>query len=186
MKLKFVTKNPKKIDTAKKVLSLYGVEIEQLKIEIPEIQTSDIEESCLFAANIASSYTDSLIITSCVGYFINALNGFPGLHTSYINNTLLSEQILAMMKDSEDRSFSVKTSVCLYDPKSQSNKCFISKSFGKISNFACGDGTSLDRIMIRDGQTKNQSLYSYNEVIDYYSKHMSHYHDLGKHLSFNI
>ena len=182
MKIIFVTQNSKKIETAQRVLSLYGIEIDQLKIEINEIQTSSIETSCLVSATYASKFTSELFITSSVGYFINCLNGFPGLYTSYINQTLSSEQILAMITGS-DRSFTVKTGVCLYDPKSQTSKVFISESFGEIAQHPFGEGTSLDRIMIRNGQNKVQSLYTYDEMIEYYSHNMSHYHQIGKYLN---
>ena len=48
------------------------------------------------------------VIKSDVGYFIEALNGFPGPFLRYINDYLTSEEILKLMEDKENRTILLK------------------------------------------------------------------------------
>lgn len=180
IQVKFITTNKKKLDTANMVLNDYDIRVVSEQLDIPDLYSDKIEDSLNFLLLTASKTIPGYLMASKAGYFINELNEFPGYYTSFVNKTLTSNNILSMMNTSKDRSFHVKTCVGLYSPKDEKVVFFYSTNKGNIAFETQGSGTPLDTIMIRDGQDKIQALYSYEELIKYYSTQMKHYHDLGK------
>jgi non-canonical purine NTP pyrophosphatase (RdgB/HAM1 family) len=179
--LSFLTGNAKKIDTANKVLFQFNINVVGIKTNYIDFNCSEIEKSIEHGLLLAADSIEGYIIASKVGYFIDSLNGFPGFHSDYVNNTLSAEQILKMMSGVNNRHFKVKTCLGLYDYKSNTCVYFYSEKSGIISKKPEGVGTTLDRIMIRDGQSKVQSLYDYDEMIEYYSRN-SHYRKLAEYI----
>lgn len=181
-KITFITSNRKKLDTASAVFSKYGIELVSATIDFPDLNTDKIEEGMSCTLDAAAKTMDGYLILSKVGYFINSLNGFPGYYTSYVNKTLTPENILTMVNGVEDRGFSVQTCVGLYSIYERKNTFFYSNSRGYIASKSEGEGTTLDKIMVRKGQKRNQGLYTYDEMINYYSSSMNHYHQVAEYI----
>ena len=49
-----------------------------------------------------------------------------------------------------------------------------------------GIGSSIDRIMIRNGMERVQATYSHEEMIDYYAANLNHFDQFGKYYLENL
>lgn len=103
-----MTGNKYKFEIAQKVLENSNVELIQQKIETPEIQSSDVEEIASYSAKFAAEKLGKPVALTDAGWYINALNGFPGLFIKYINQWLTSDEILKLMEGKSDRSVLLK------------------------------------------------------------------------------
>lgn len=182
MQLIFITKNQTKWQIAKGILEKYGIDLVQESIETPEIQAQDVDEVVRYSTEYASKLLNKPTIKTDVGYFIEALNGFPGPYVKYINAWLSSEDILSMMKDKANRKITIKETVALAIP-SQNTKLFTSTTYGQIAKEAAGTGQMFDKILIRDGQDKIQSLIPPEEMLAFWQTNLKHFHELGEYLS---
>ena len=78
MTLYYITGNISKFETARGFFGPLGVEIVQKKLDIIEIQSDSTEEIAVDKANKAFSKLKHALIINDSGWYISALNGFPG------------------------------------------------------------------------------------------------------------
>ena len=102
------TGNIGKYNIANNIFKEKGLNLMQEKIETPEIQSYNVEDVSAYSALYASKTLNKPVIKSDVGYFISALNGFPGPFVKYINGMLSSEEILKLMENKVDRTIILK------------------------------------------------------------------------------
>lgn len=95
--IELLTTNLGKFKIAKDFFASYGLEIKQLSMDTPEIQSLNNAEVAQFSVEFAGDGSD-VVIRSDVGYFIPALNNFPGPLVKFINQCLSPEDILATKK----------------------------------------------------------------------------------------
>ena len=104
MKLLYVTGNKAKIDSAKMYLEPLGIEVLNKKMLIPEIQANTCEEVAAFSAKYASNEMECSVLKNDSGLFIDSLNGFPGVYTHYVDDTLGEDGVLKLLEGIEDRT----------------------------------------------------------------------------------
>lgn len=181
MKIYLVTTNQKKLLTAQKVLSKYGIVLAILSLDydVPEIQAFDVESVAAFSAKYVAERENKPIILTDTGYFINALNGFPGPYIKQMNHYFSADDLLRLMKGKEDRSFMMKECLAFCMP-SKEPVTYVSLNKGIIAEKAEGEGTALDRVIFREDLDRAQSLYTLDELVEYYSNHLGHYDKFGK------
>ncbi len=75
-----------------------------------------MEEVSAYLALYAAKRLNNSVIKSDVGYFIPALNGFPGPFVKYINGMLSSEEILKLMENKVDRTIILKECLTFVTP----------------------------------------------------------------------
>jgi non-canonical purine NTP pyrophosphatase (RdgB/HAM1 family) len=187
MRIYIFTTNQQKLRTAQRVLGQYGVDLQILTLpyEAPEIQSFTVEEIACHSAKYLAEKEGLPVLVTDVGYFINALNGFPGPYIKQMNHYLTSEDVLALMKNKQDRTFVMKE--CLaFCQKGREPVAFTTISTGTIAHSAEGTGNALDTVIIREGQSKVQSLYTMDEMIEYFSSHLDHYAQFGQYYRKNI
>lgn len=106
MKIYFVTANKMKFEIAQayfeKISGNY--ELIQCEIDTPEIQHESVEEIARYSAVWAAKETGEPCIKMDVGFFISALNGFPGPFVKYANDWLAQDDFLKLMEHKDDRS----------------------------------------------------------------------------------
>jgi len=104
MKLIFITGNPGKFLEAKKLLGKFGIRLEQADIEITEPQSDTLEGVAEKCAEEALEKAGERFIIEDSGLFVNSLNGFPGVYSSYVHRKIGCEGILRLLTGSMDRS----------------------------------------------------------------------------------
>ena len=104
MKITLVTGNWSKLAQAKEILTPYGVEVDNIKMDTPEIQADTVEEVAAYSAKWASDKLKCNIVKNDTGIMIDALGGFPAAYTHYVGDTIGIDGILKLMKGIENRS----------------------------------------------------------------------------------
>lgn len=105
MKINFVTANKMKFEIARAYFEQLSGDYEliQCEIDTPEIQDESVEEIARQSAIWAAKETGEPCIKMDVGFFISALNGFPGPFVKYANGWLTQDDFLKLMENKDDR-----------------------------------------------------------------------------------
>lgn len=158
-----VTKNWMKVLVAKEAMGEKEIEIKQLKVDTPEIQSLDVREIVSFSAKWAAEKFRKPVIKSDTSLWIGALNGFPGPFAHYIDESLGPEGILKLMKGVKNRGAKIITAVAFCKPgkkpivKTSEMKGEIAKKLeGRYGWFA-------DFFFIPKGYKKTLGCYPDNE-----------------------
>ncbi len=91
-----LTGNPGKIAAANAVFNQFDIEVEPLKLDIPEIQADNSREIATTAALEAHRQTGKAVIREDHSFYIDAL-GMPGPFMAYIDKTVSVEQLLKII-----------------------------------------------------------------------------------------
>ena len=158
-KIVYVTGNWSKIMSAKNVLEPLGFEVDHIKMETAEIQADTVEEIDIHSAKEASEKLKCAVLKNDTGLFIEALNGFPGPYTHYVDERLGEDGILKLLENKENRNacFMEAFAYCEYgkDPV-----VFTSITKGTIAKEKSGTyGWSWDFIFIPEGKEKTLGNY---------------------------
>ena len=179
-KITYVTGNWAKILSARQILEPLGFEIDQVKLDVPEIQNDDIAEVAKFSARWASEKLKCDVLKNDSGLFIDGLNGFPGPYTHYVDDKLGEDGILKLLDGVENRKAHFEE-VLAYVEYGKEPVVFKSITNGTIAKEKSGEyGWSWDFIFIPDGETK--SLGNFDDSIRFKYWNMGAYYDLAKYL----
>jgi XTP/dITP diphosphohydrolase len=134
MKINFVTTNKMKFEIAQAYFEkLEGdYELVQYAIDTPEIQDESVEEIARQSAIWAARETGEPCIKMDVGFFITALNGFPGPFVKYANDWLDQDDFLRLMENKNDRSAYFEDATAIGYPDG-SSEVFSLKNHGSIA-----------------------------------------------------
>lgn len=165
----YVTGNWAKIASAKQALKPLGFIIDNVKIETPEIQADDVSEVAAYSAKWACEKLGKAVLKNDSGLFVNALKGFPGVYTHYVEDTIGEDGLLKLMKDVEDRKAYFKESLAYCEPGKEPI-IFEGITKGKIDTKKSGTyGWSWDFIFIPDGEEKTLGCFPDNERWEFWS-----------------
>lgn len=180
-KIYMVTGNTRKVEIAKASMAGYGFEVEQIDIETPEIQSDSAEEVVKYSVKYAAEKTGKPVFKADVGLHINALNGFPGPFIKYINKWFKLIDIIALMKNYEDKS-AYFTDALGYCEPGKDPVVFIAKTFGKFIEKPSGDnGILVDSIFIPEGYNKTIASMNMEESIRLWNN--KRYQELAEYLN---
>jgi len=96
--LEFYTSNYGKVKEARLLLNPLGYEVVWRKSRLPELQSDSLQkvaESKL--ANISGE--ERLAMVEDAGLFVHSLDGFPGVYSSYVFETIGCEGILRLLRN---------------------------------------------------------------------------------------
>jgi XTP/dITP diphosphohydrolase len=145
-KLIFITGNRGKFLEAQKLLKEFGIELEQVDLDITEPQADSLEEVVRKCAEEALKIVKENFIIDDSGLFIRSLNGFPGVYSSYVYKTIGYKGILKLLSDLTDRSAYFMTALAYGEPRGEL-KIFSGRVDGIITNEARGEnGFGFDPI----------------------------------------
>ncbi len=108
----FVTTNPGKIHEAQEYLE---EDVEQLTFDYPEVQANDLATVAAHGARAAYEHVGEPIIVDDSGLTVNALDGFPGPYSSYVEDTLGIERVWKLAEQEDDRSAAFRGVVAYCD-----------------------------------------------------------------------
>ena len=181
-KITYVTGNWAKIDSARQILEPLGYEIDNIKMETPEIQADDVSDVAKYSAKWAANELNKAVLKNDSGLFVKSLNGFPGVYTHYVDDTLGVDGLLKLMDGIEDREAYFKESIAYCEPGKEPI-VFEGYTRGRIDTKKSGTyGWSWDFVFIPDGEDKTLgcfpdderwkywSLDSYKKLVEYLEK----------------
>lgn len=113
--LYYITSNQQKIRIAQKYLDPLSVTIEGKHLDLIEVQSDDIAHIASEKAKQAYEVIKKPLFVNDAGWYITALNGFPGPYMKYMNDWLKAEDILNMMQRHTNREVIFREVVCYVD-----------------------------------------------------------------------
>lgn len=127
----FATTSVAKVSSLERAFEPYGIVPKQVNIELPELQTFDIEAIVRHKAEAAFDYLKKPVIVQDSGFSLSAWPGFPGPFAKFVLNTIGLEGILHLAKDRE-RTCEFQEYLAYHD--GSMIRCFESKSVGVLTN----------------------------------------------------
>jgi XTP/dITP diphosphohydrolase len=102
---------------AAEVAAFFGglLEIDHVALEIPEYRSDDIAEIAREKGRFAYSRLNAPLIVDDTGFFIDALEGFPGPYAAYVLNSIGNAGILKLMEGITDRNARFTTGIAWAD-----------------------------------------------------------------------
>jgi XTP/dITP diphosphohydrolase len=91
------------------------LELDHVAFEIPEFRSDNVGEIAREKARFAYRQLKKPLIVDDTGFFIDALNGFPGPYASYVQNTIGNRGILTLMKEQSNRTARFTTAISFVD-----------------------------------------------------------------------
>jgi len=159
-----VTQNKHKIAELTPLFEEYGLTFETTDIEKFEIQSDDIEEIALSASKHAYDVLNQPVVVDDTGFFVSALNDFPGSYAAHVLRTIGYQGILKLLEGIDNRSARFMTSVAFYDGVTL--KSFIGVMYGHIGDCPSGEeGFGYDPIFIPEGSTKTYADLALSEKV---------------------
>lgn len=168
-KIVYVTGNWSKLMSAKNILEPLGIEVENVKMETTEIQADTTEEIAIYSAKEASDKLKCAVLKNDTGLYVEALNGFPGPYTHYVDEKIGEDGLLKLLDGVQNRNacFIEAFAYCEYGKEPV---VFKSVTKGKIAREKSGTyGWSWDFIFIPDGEDKTLGCFPDNERWKFWS-----------------
>lgn len=160
----FVTGNQKKLEQAKLALTGYEIELTNQKIETPEIQETDVRKIAEFSAKYASDKLQKPVVVTDAGYYIKALNGFPGPFIKFVNQWFKPEDLLRLMNGIDNRIIDSPVCIAYCEPSSEPVS-FVSENTGELATEAQGEGSTIDQLYIPNGYSVPMGTLSDEEKL---------------------
>ena len=98
--LRYVTTNAGKVREARDYLA--DGEVAQLDFDYAEIQSPDLGPIAARGAREAYRHADGAVLVDDAGLFVDALDGFPGPYSSFVEETLGIERVAALGREAAD------------------------------------------------------------------------------------
>ncbi|MCX6672585.1 MAG: XTP/dITP diphosphatase [Methanothrix sp.] len=108
----FVTSNKGKYAEAQ---AIFG-DIVQKDIGYAEIQADTLEEVAIFGMKEVAARLPGRVMIEDAGLFVEALKGFPGVYSAYVQKTIGNPGLLRLMEGQENRLAYFKSVVAYAEP----------------------------------------------------------------------
>jgi XTP/dITP diphosphohydrolase len=158
-----MTSNIGKFKEISQQMSLHGYELEHVKDPYPEIQADTLEETIVPGLRWLMERHSRPIMIDDSGLFIDSLNGFPGVYSSYVFRTVGCDGILRLMDGQKNRAARFECCIGFLVPGQEP---YIAKGVarGKIAREKAGSGGfGYDPIFIPEEYEKT---YAQMEIED--------------------
>lgn len=157
--LTLITGNPHKVKEFERIL---GVTVASKKIELPEIQDTDVAVVAKSKAQMAYDQLQHPVVVDDSGIYIHAWGKLPGALIIWFVENVGMEGMLRMLEDWEDRSATAEVAVAYCDEHGP--QVFVGKLDGTISTEPRGDaGFGYDSVLIPNGHTKTRAEMTHEE-----------------------
>jgi XTP/dITP diphosphohydrolase len=150
VKLTVVTTNPNKV---REVREFFGgaIEVDHVPLDCPEYHNTDVGEIAQEKAKFAYEKLRRPLIVDDTGFYINALNGFPGPYAAYVQRTIGNDGIITLMVGVSDRRAFFETAIAFANKKGI--RIFRGMIHGQIVPPRGSEGFGFDPIFEWEGQT---------------------------------
>ncbi|MBQ6497762.1 MAG: non-canonical purine NTP pyrophosphatase [Bacilli bacterium] len=169
-KVTYVTGNWAKIASARHALEPLGFEVDNVKMETPEIQADDVSDVAKYSAKWAAEELKRPVLKNDSGLYVNALKGFPGVYTHYAQDTIGEDGLLTLMKGIEDRSAYFKEAIAYCEP-GKDPIVFEGFTKGSIALEKSGTyGWSWDFVFIPEGEKQTLGCFEDEKRWEFWSQ----------------
>jgi XTP/dITP diphosphohydrolase len=173
----FATGNINKFNEAKSILSQHGLAVGMLKLKGDEIQSESLKEIAQKSALNAYRRCKLPIFVEDAGFFIDALEGFPGPYAAYVYHTIHNSGILKLMENIQGRNVKFQSVIAYCDSKTHKPLCFEGESHGEITLAERKEqgksGFGFDPIFQPDGSAKTFAEMTIEEKNGYSHRAMA-------------
>lgn len=141
--LYFVTGNVHKFNEIFDLFSKENIKynLKRKDLETIEIQTIDLKKVALFKLNSIKGQINGSYFIEDAGFFVDTpLNGFPGVYSSYVIETIGNKGILRLIDDFDTTKAHFTSVIALYFKPLDKNLFFEGTVQGKISKAMIGSG----------------------------------------------
>lgn len=141
--LYFVTGNVHKFNEIFGLFSKENIKynLKRKDLETIEIQTTDLKKVALFKLNSIKGQINGSYFIEDAGFFVDTpLNGFPGVYSSYVMETIGNKGILRLIDDFDTSKAHFTSVIALYFKPLDKNLFFEGTVQGKISKAMIGSG----------------------------------------------
>ncbi len=153
MPLTFATGNKGKFAEARAVLEPLGYELEQYSEGYPELQADTLKEVARWGAEWLDGRIEPPFFVEDAGLFIDELDGFPGVYSSYVYQTLGWAGILRLLEGGEAHAARFEAVIGYHDGGEV--RTFRGVVEGAIASRARGNrGFGFDPIFIPKGANR--------------------------------
>ena len=129
----FITSNKKKYESLEKQLGSIGVTLKQQIYDFDEGRELSLEAVAKYKlAQAKKAFPDKKIIVDDRGFFIPALNGFPGPFVKLLLDSFSYKGLIKLMANEKDRRAIFSYAVAYYDGKK--DKVLVANEVGFITN----------------------------------------------------
>ena len=165
----YVTSNELKFKVARQSLQDSGISLERKSLQTPEIQSSRVEEIAEWSAIWASQHLNQPVVVTDVGYYIEALNGFPGPFIKYVNEWFTAEDYLNLLQGKSNRKATIRDCLAYCRPN-EKPVIFNQVYQGEIATKpGRKEGTPINQILIPEGFSKPISEIPSDQMVAYWS-----------------
>jgi len=162
VKIIFVTKNRHKFLEVSNVLNEYGIDVEQVSLDKPEIQANNLKDVVRYSLISLYYIVKKPLVVEDAGLFIDSLKGFPGVYSNYVFKTIGFHGILKLMENVSNRHAKFMSIVGYIDEKDIT--FFEGIAEGTITMKPKGSGGfGFDPIFMPKGETKTFAEMSISE-----------------------
>lgn len=144
--LTFITGNATKVEHLAKYLDF---SIEQQRLDVPEIQSLDLEEVATEKAKAAYAILGTPVLVEDTALTFAALNGLPGPLVKWFLESIGNDGLTKLLLGYENRSATAETCFAVCDETGV--HLFIGTCKGKVAEFPKGAGYGWDPVFIPEG-----------------------------------
>lgn len=185
MKINYLTSNKLKFAIAAQFFDSVGdYELVQHSFQVPEIQDPSCEEIARQSAVYAAKEIGEMCVVMDAGFYIEALNGFPGPFVKYVNEWLSEARLLRMLDESDSRTAYFTEALAIGFPDGTA-KVFSHKTMGRLAGE--GEYTPSDwpanSLFIPDGHSTPLGRMSEQGQTDFWHSENVNWQKLTQYLS---
>lgn len=154
MEVSFITSNAAKVALANARLSKYGISVRQRKFEFVELQDMRVENVALYKSGQLKGKMKTPFLIEDSGFYVKALNGFPGAFAKQTFESLGDERLLRLLDKKDSRKVTAKSVLAYCNPKTGQTKLFFGSYEGRLPERPRGSnkrGWAVTRIFIPNG-----------------------------------
>jgi XTP/dITP diphosphohydrolase len=180
----YLTGNEIKFKVAAQVLRASGISLERKHLPTPEIQSSRVEEVAEYSAIWASQHLNLPVVVTDAGFYIEALNGFPGPF-KFVNEWFSADDYVHLMHGKDNRRIEVRDCLAYCQPQ-QKPVTFCGIYRGELATKpGKRSGTPMEQIFVPEGYSVPISEFPQDEMLTYWSG-VSIWQELKLHLEAEL
>lgn len=166
----YATGNAFKLAVAERALAGSGIVLVQSDLDAPEIQSKRVEDVAVYAGEWACRRLGEPVVVTDGGFYIEALNGFPGPFVKFINQWLTAQDLLDLAQGKDDRRI-IGRDCLAYCRPCEKPVTFSGAYPGTLAAVPGeGNGRPIERVFIPEGYTLPVSDWSAEEQLAYWSR----------------